>query len=104
VHSRIFAFHNAGDPQIYIGSADMMHRNLDRRIEALIRLVEPAHLAQIDALFETTMSDRTASWHLQPSGDWQRVHRDERGRPLADLQNVVMRAIASRRRGGVTHS
>jgi len=103
-HSRIFAFHNAGDPQIYIGSADMMHRNLDRRIEALIRLVEPAHLAQIDALFETTMSDRTASWHLQPSGDWQRVHRDERGRPLADLQNVVMRAIASRRRGGVTHS
>ncbi len=99
-HSRIFAFHNGGDPQVYIGSADMMHRNLDRRIEALIRLVEPAHLAEIDELFETSMSDRTASWHLQPGGDWQRVHRDEHGRPLADLQNVVMNAIAGRRRGG----
>jgi len=103
-HSRIFAFHNAGDAQVYIGSADMMHRNLDRRIEALIRLVEPSHLAQIDALFNTTMSDATSSWHLQPSGEWQRVHRDETGRPLANLQNVVMTAIASRRRGAAVRS
>ena len=99
-HSRIFAFHNEGDPQIYIGSADMMHRNLDRRIEALIRLTEPAHLAQIDDLFTTTMSDSTASWHLQPSGDWLRVHRDQAGEPLDDLQNVMMTTIASRRRTG----
>jgi polyphosphate kinase len=103
-HSRIFAFHNAGDAQVYIGSADMMHRNLDRRIEALIRLVEPGHLAQIDALFETTMSDVTSSWHLQSNGEWQRVHRDEGGRPLANLQNVVMTAIASRRRGAAVRS
>lgn len=98
-HSRIFAFHNNGDPQVYIGSADMMHRNLDRRVEALIRLADPAHLAYIDELFETTMSPRTASWHLQPDGDWQRHHRDERGRALADLQNVVMNQLAARRRG-----
>ncbi len=99
-HSRIFAFHNNGDPQIYIGSADMMHRNLDRRIEALIRLTDPGHLAQIDQLFEATMSDTTASWHLQSNGDWQRVHQDGKGEPLADLQNVVMTAIATRRRPG----
>jgi len=98
-HSRIFAFHNNGDPQVYIGSADMMHRNLDRRVEALIRLTDPTHLAYIDELFETTMSDRTASWHLQPDGDWQRRHRDEKGRALADLQNVVMNQLAARRRG-----
>ena len=42
-HSRIFTFHNDGDPQVYIGSADMMHRNLDRRVEALVRLVDPDH-------------------------------------------------------------
>ena len=76
----------------------MMHRNLDRRIEALIRIVDPAHLAEIGELFTTSMSDHTASWHLQPDGDWKRVHRDEHGRPLADLQNVVMNAIATRRR------
>jgi polyphosphate kinase len=103
-HSRIFAFHNNGDPQIYIGSADMMHRNLDRRIEALIRLTDPSHLDQIDRLFETIMSDTTASWHLQPTGDWLRVHQDGKGEPLADLQNVVMTAIASRRRSGSPRS
>jgi polyphosphate kinase len=97
-HSRIFAFHNNGDPQVYIGSADMMHRNLDRRVEALIRLTDPGHLAYIDELFETTMSDRTASWHLQPDGAWQRHHRDDRGRTLADLQNVVMNQVVARRR------
>lgn len=103
-HSRIFAFHNDGDPQVYIGSADMMHRNLDRRIEALIRLTDAAHLAQINDLFDTTMSEDTASWHLQPSGDWLRVHQDEKGEPLADLQNVVMTSIASRRRSGAARA
>ena len=41
-HSRVFCFANDGDPQIFIGSADMMHRNLDRRVEALVRLTDPA--------------------------------------------------------------
>jgi polyphosphate kinase len=99
-HSRIFAFHNGGDPQVYIGSADMMHRNLDRRIEALIRLTDPGHLDQIDRLFTLTMSDTTASWHLQATGDWMRVHQDGKGEPLADLQNLVMTEIATRRRPG----
>ncbi|MBU4465746.1 MAG: RNA degradosome polyphosphate kinase, partial [Actinobacteria bacterium] len=49
-HSRIFSFHNDGDPQVFIGSADMMHRNLDRRVEALVRIVAPAHLKEIDDL------------------------------------------------------
>ena len=40
-HSRVFLFGNGGDPQVCIGSADMMHRNLDRRVEALVRLTDP---------------------------------------------------------------
>lgn len=97
-HSRIFAFHHGGDPQIFIGSADMMHRNLDRRVEALIRLTDPAHLDQIDQLFDATMSDRTASWHLQPSGEWLRRATRDDGRALADLQNTMMGRIGGRRR------
>lgn len=97
-HSRIFAFHHGGDPQIFIGSADMMHRNLDRRVEALIRLTDPAHLDQIDQLFDATMSDRTASWHLQPSGEWLRRATRDNGRALADLQNTMMGRIGGRRR------
>jgi len=97
-HSRIFSFHNDGDPQVYIGSADMMHRNLDRRIEALIRLSDPAHIAQVDELFERHLHDEAASWHLHPDGTWQRHHLDGAAADLDDVQNGLMKSIADRRR------
>jgi polyphosphate kinase len=97
-HSRIFAFHNEGDSQVYIGSADMMHRNLDRRVEALVRVTAPAHLKEIDDLFTVAMSDGTSSWHLGPDGEWTRHRLDDEGRPLVDLQDRTMRAVHRRRR------
>jgi len=97
-HSRIFAFHNDGQPQVFIGSADMMHRNLDRRIEALIRLTDSEHLDQIDALFETLMSADAASWHLSEDGTWQRHHLNGAAGDLDDVQNGLMKSIADRRR------
>ncbi|WP_213816280.1 RNA degradosome polyphosphate kinase [Glaciihabitans sp. dw_435] len=99
-HSRLFAFVNAGDPLVYIGSADMMHRNLDRRVEALVRLTEPDHIAEIDALFTLSMSDDTSSWWLEENGTWTRHARNEDGEPLADLQNVLQKDISARRRVG----
>jgi polyphosphate kinase len=57
----------------------MMHRNLDRRIEALVRLTEPEHLAEISSLFDRAMDDRTSSWHLDGEGVWTRRSVDERG-------------------------
>jgi polyphosphate kinase len=99
-HSRIFSFVNAGDPQVYIGSADMMHRNLDRRVEVLVRLTEPDHLAEIDGIFDLAMSDDTASWWLEASGVWSHHGVAEDGAPLADAQEVMMKMISSRRRGG----
>jgi polyphosphate kinase len=97
-HARIFSFVNNGDPQVYIGSADMMHRNLDRRIEALVRLVAPDQLKQIDELFNLAMADDTSSWWLDESGEWTRHHRAESGEPLRDMQNVIMKRISQRRR------
>ena len=73
-HSSIFAFANDGDPQVYIGSADMMHRNLDRRVEALVSVVTHAHVKELVDLFDVAMSDETSSWHLEPAGDWVRNH------------------------------
>ncbi|MDQ1556696.1 MAG: polyphosphate kinase, partial [Actinomycetota bacterium] len=99
-HSRIFSFVNGGDRQVYIGSADMMHRNLDRRVEALVRLNDPDHLAEIDDLFDLSMSDETSSWWLDESGAWIRHAVDENGVPLQDLQNVLMAQIQQRRRSG----
>ena len=99
-HSRIFAFINNDDPQYYIGSADMMHRNLDRRVEALVRLVAPTHLVQIDELFDITMAEGTAAWTLDGDGEWTRASTSDDGSPLHDLQNVLMQKITARKRPG----
>ncbi|MDT0180286.1 RNA degradosome polyphosphate kinase [Microbacterium sp. ARD31] len=97
-HSRIFAFAGDGDPQVYIGSADMMHRNLDRRVEALVRVVDPAHQRELISLFDVAMSAETSSWHLGPEGDWVRHHVGEDGKPLTDLQDRTMSQVQRRRR------
>jgi len=96
-HSRVFAFANsAGDgPEVYIGSADLMHRNLERRVEALIRIVDPDQIAELVELNDRSMDDATSSWHLHPDGSWVRHHLDENGRTLLDLQAWH---IAQRRR------
>ncbi|TFD69996.1 RNA degradosome polyphosphate kinase [Cryobacterium sp. Hb1] len=97
-HSRIFSFHSLGGTQVYIGSADMMHRNLDRRVEALVRLVDPEHLVEIDELFERAMDPRTSSWWLDETGQWTRHDVDEKGGHLSDMQNKLMRQISARKR------
>jgi polyphosphate kinase len=97
-HSRIFSFHNLGETQVYIGSADMMHRNLDRRVEALVRLVDPEHLIEIDGLFERAMDPRTSSWWLNETGSWTRHDVDDQGVHLDDMQNRLMQQISQRKR------
>jgi polyphosphate kinase len=99
-HSRIFWFANDGDPQVYIGSADMMHRNLDRRVEALVRIVRPEHLEELKGLLDEAMSDETASWWLGSDGVYVRHDLSATGEPLRDMQVSLARQIAGRRRGG----
>ncbi|GAA0997953.1 RNA degradosome polyphosphate kinase [Subtercola frigoramans] len=100
-HSRIFSFANNGDPQVFIGSSDMMHRNLDRRIEALVRLVAPDHLKEIHSLFELAMSDTVTSWWLDSDGEWTRHTTSESGEPLIDLQDRLMHLTSRRKRPGI---
>ncbi|MGM1017031.1 MAG: RNA degradosome polyphosphate kinase [Actinomycetota bacterium] len=97
-HSRIFAFHNDGDPQVFIGSADMMHRNLDRRVEALVRVNDPSHVQELLAFFDLALDEGTISWHLGPDGVWERHAETEDGKPLVDLQDKTMSQIRRRRR------
>ncbi len=97
-HSRIFAFHNDGDPQVFIGSADMMHRNLDRRVEALVRVSDPAHVEELMTLFDLAMAEGTVSWHLGEGGVWTRHAEDADGNPLIDLQDRTMSDVQRRRR------
>ncbi len=97
-HSRIFAFENLGDPEYFIGSADMMHRNLDRRVETLVRITQPDHRDTLREILDLGMSDETASWALETTGSWSRRVGEAPGRELADLQDELMRRTLSRKR------
>ena len=104
-HSRVFAFANgrpdpeAGfeGPEVYIGSADLMHRNLDRRVEALVRIADPDQVTELVDLVDESVADATSSWHLLPDGSWERHHIGPDG-PLVDLQTVLVQR--QRRRPG----
>ena len=96
-HSRVFAFAGGGDPEIFIGSADMMHRNLDRRVEALVRIAQPDHIKELQDLFTLSMSEKSSSWHLESDGSWTRHQFDSHGKKLTDVQDELMRFTASRR-------
>ena len=96
-HSRIFSFAGGGDPAVFIGSADMMHRNLDRRVEALVRLSQPDHIREMNALFELAMSDAAATWHLGSDGAWTRHQYGEKGQHLIDVQDKTMQDVYAKR-------
>lgn len=100
-HSRIYAFCNADGPQIgegpasgpevYIGSADLMHRNLDRRVEALVRVTAPEQIDELIKYVNLQMADSTMSWHMQPDGTYVLHTKDDEGRPLVDSQEYLIR-------------
>jgi polyphosphate kinase len=89
-HSRIYEFDNAGAPEVWIGSADLMHRNLDRRIEALVRLGSPHHVTTLSSLIDFAFDPGTSSWHLGSDGVWTRVDRAVDGTRLADVQATLI--------------
>ena len=89
-HSRIFFFENAGDPDVFIGSADMMHRNLDRRVETLVKITQSDQIKELDDLFVLAMSNQVSVWELESSGNWRRDAKDADGQPLLDMQDEIM--------------
>jgi len=102
-HSRIYAF-GTGEPdpgpepgedpdagnEVWLGSADMMHRNLDRRVETLVRVGDPAHCVKLRELLDLGMDDGTSSWWLGSDGNWIRHARDAAGAPLLDVQETLI--------------
>ena len=89
-HSRIFHFANGGDDEIYIGSADLMDRNLNRRVESLVKITRPEHKKELIKVFDMYVSSTTSGSHLLPTGKWLKVDKAPDGSPLNDLQAVVI--------------
>lgn len=71
-HSRIYLFERGGETRCYIGSADLMPRNLDHRVEALTPVAEAPLIAQIKDLLDRGLSDNTHAWELEADGTWRR--------------------------------
>ena len=97
-HSRAYEFANGGDTQVWIGSADLMHRNLDRRVETLVRIESPEQVAEIGGLFDLAFDPGTSAWDLNDDGTWTRRIVDAEGDTLVDYQDTVI-AHRSTRRG-----
>jgi polyphosphate kinase len=92
-HSRVYSFGSDEDEdaQVWIGSADMMHRNLDRRVELLVQVTDAGHQRRLRRVLHLGMDDRTSSWWLDADGHWVRHSRDEEGNPLRDVQETLIR-------------
>jgi len=96
-HSRLFWFENAGKPVVGIGSADMMHRNLDRRVEVIVGITHAAHIAEIGDLFDVAFDPGTVTWRLHDL-EWTPRTVDTDGKPLRDMQEYLITAMAGRHR------
>ena len=84
-HSRVFHFLNDGNDEIYIGSADLMHRNLDRRVESLVQITQSDHKRFLLGALDSYLSDATVHWTMQPDGTWLEVKTDSQGARLKDF-------------------
>ena len=105
-HSRIYHFANGegpGQPAWYLGSADLMPRNLDRRVEALVPVADPALQGRLREVIEVNLADDTCAWRLAPDGTWSRVATvDEQGATVRGEVEAQVRfhELAARRARG----
>ena len=93
-HSRAYEFENGGTPEVWIGSADLMHRNLDRRVEVLVRVPTTRHREALDELLDLGFADDSAAWHLTADGTW--VRTPPSGHEATDVQEHLIEAARRR--------
>jgi polyphosphate kinase len=94
-HSRIVSVQNGDEPEYWIGSSDLMHRNLDRRIEVMVRITDATAREHMRGMLDLAFADDVAAWELQPDGSWRR-NAGAPGTPLRDYQEELMRRHARR--------
>jgi polyphosphate kinase len=87
-HSRIYRFVTGGDPQFWIGSADVMERNLDRRVEALVRVDDEVSRARLDGILRLAWQPDLDCWTLGADNRWRRTPEDAAHGPRADYQRL----------------
>ena len=89
-HSRIFHFLNNGENELWIGSADLMHRNLDRRVESMVKINQNDHKRMLLRALDSYLAPTTSSWHMNKAGSWDRITESASGAKLDDLHQQVI--------------
>lgn len=89
-HSRIFSFHNGGDTEYYIGSADWMVRNLDNRVEAVTPIRNDRLKERLKEILELCLADNTSTWEMQPDGTYTQTRSDNE--TVRSVQQTLMDA------------
>jgi polyphosphate kinase len=95
-HDRIFYFHNQGDPEILMGSADWRRRNLVERVESVVRIQDPALKRRLTDILELAMSDNRLAWDLTQEGGY-RLRMPGRGEPVRNFHEILMDQARARR-------
>src|SRR6185437_10029208 len=94
-HSRLFQFEAADETRFYLGSADLMPRNLDHRVEVLAPIDDIGAQNEIASTLDALFTDTSSSWELEPDGTWQRI-RPKKGERPRSAQAVLMRRARRR--------
>jgi polyphosphate kinase len=94
-HARVYGFHRGDSSRFYIGSSDLMPRNLDTRVELLVPVEDPALKAELEDTLDRCFADDSSSWILQPDGSWERRRRGERHVQAELMERVAERAAAA---------
>jgi polyphosphate kinase len=94
-HSRIFYFYNQGEEEIYIGSADWMQRNLDRRIEAVVPIDDPQIFQDLKGILDLMLADNRQAWELQPDGDYVQRQPDDDEKVISTHETLMKMALDS---------
>ena len=95
-HSRIFHFVNGGNNEYWIGSADLMGRNLDRRVESLVRIDKKEHQHRLQEILDLGLSSDSSSWQLSGT-DWVRVSKNSKGQALLDVHSAFIHTYSRER-------
>lgn len=94
-HSRIFYFYNNGEEEIYMGSADWMQRNLDRRVEAVVPIDDPNIFQELKQFLDLMLTDNRQAWELQPDGHYIQRRPEEKEDEISTHETLMTRALQS---------
>ena len=103
-HSRVFSFGNGGRPEYYLGSSDLMPRNLDRRVEAVVPVTDSKLRQRLQQILDVSLADDVLAWELGPDGAWRHVTTTRGVNSHNRFKELALESAHGNGVGGVPHA